>query len=356
MKGNRMSSSAISGPTGRRLAFLGAAAMQGAGKQLCEQIGRLLAERSLFRIATSGFKGRSRRDRSFAYYVAHGFAAALSSEAVLQRVTTYVAPGPDGSYAYDLFQLGICTPPRGQSDLSRQVFIVTQSDLLCLAGGGAGISQCATLALWTDKPVLPLPFFGGSASEFWREHQALIQTSFDLPDDRWQRWSNLAIADLTLVEISQLADEVVTTLLGGANGTCVVCMPFADDLKPLYNDLLLPAITSAHFQPQRMDRSPVIGDITVALRQELENCNCVVAVLDGRNPNVMYEVGFAHALNKPVILLQGKSSLAAKLPELPFDIRTHRVIYFPTPLEPLGTQQALAELHDVLRAIARTNF
>jgi hypothetical protein len=48
----------------------------------------------------------------------------------------------------------------------------------------------------------------------------------------------------------------------------------------------------------------------------------VIANLDGRNPNVFYELGIAHALNKPTILI-------APTPEdVPFDVRARRLVLF----------------------------
>ena len=49
-----------------------------------------------------------------------------------------------------------------------------------------------------------------------------------------------------------------------------------------------------------------------------------MAELTGKNPNVFYELGLAHALNKPVILV------AQTLDDLPFDLRHLRTIIYST--------------------------
>jgi hypothetical protein len=56
-------------------------------------------------------------------------------------------------------------------------------------------------------------------------------------------------------------------------------------------------------------------------------CDCVVAVITQFNPNVMYELGFAHAQGKPAVLLCqiGTQDL---LPDLPFDLRNEQVIAY----------------------------
>jgi hypothetical protein len=48
----------------------------------------------------------------------------------------------------------------------------------------------------------------------------------------------------------------------------------------------------------------------------------LVAELTGRNPNVFYELGLAHALNKPVVLVSASQA------DVPFDLHHIRVIYY----------------------------
>jgi hypothetical protein len=48
----------------------------------------------------------------------------------------------------------------------------------------------------------------------------------------------------------------------------------------------------------------------------------LVAELTGRNPNVFYELGLAHALNKPVVLISSNQD------DVPFDLQHIRVIYY----------------------------
>ncbi|MGH8660124.1 MAG: hypothetical protein ACREV4_17105 [Gammaproteobacteria bacterium] len=48
----------------------------------------------------------------------------------------------------------------------------------------------------------------------------------------------------------------------------------------------------------------------------------LVAELTTRNPNVFYELGLAHALKKPVVLISSNES------DVPFDLKHIRVIYY----------------------------
>ena len=48
----------------------------------------------------------------------------------------------------------------------------------------------------------------------------------------------------------------------------------------------------------------------------------VIALVDGRNPNVMYELGIAHALNKPTIIIDQGNQIR------PFDIQGNQIVIY----------------------------
>ena len=110
-------------------------------------------------------------------------------------------------------------------------------------------------------------------------------------------------------------------------GLCFVIMPFAPALEEIYDKVIKPALTS---EPVLMrcvrgdevfTNEPIMADVW-ALIQKAE---VVVADLTGKNPNVLYELGLAHALWKKVILL------AQAEKDLPFDLRHMRaLLYKPT--------------------------
>jgi hypothetical protein len=50
-----------------------------------------------------------------------------------------------------------------------------------------------------------------------------------------------------------------------------------------------------------------------------------VAVITGENPNVMYELGLAHAIYKPTLLIC-ENDRGGHLPTLPFDLQTQDVV------------------------------
>ena len=100
-------------------------------------------------------------------------------------------------------------------------------------------------------------------------------------------------------------------------------MPFHENYDKLYENVIKPAVLSENFLPIRTDRVNATGDIIDMIHRGIVNCDCAIAVLTAVRPNVMYELGMAHAFNKPVILLCKKDH-----EKLPFDIGTHNVIFY----------------------------
>ena len=103
-----------------------------------------------------------------------------------------------------------------------------------------------------------------------------------------------------------------------------VMMPFRDDpqIDPVYGAMKQGA-KDVGLQCVRVDQLVVPGDITEDIRRLIVESRVVIADLTGVNPNVVYELGFAHGHDKKVIMVSGD------LPDrLPFDIRPQRVLFY----------------------------
>ncbi len=99
-------------------------------------------------------------------------------------------------------------------------------------------------------------------------------------------------------------------------------MPFAEEFVDVYQHLIADGLESAGYIVKRADdiksQNNIIGDII----EGIVSSDLVVADLTGANPNVYYELGIAHALNKKVILI------TQEIDDLPFDLRSYRVISY----------------------------
>lgn len=79
---------------------------------------------------------------------------------------------------------------------------------------------------------------------------------------------------------------------------------------------------------ERGDEHSLGGTILSTIVQKIITAKLVIAVLDGRNPNVFYELGIAHALGKEVLLLARSDEPVS------FDLQ-HRRIFFYSDLKDL---------------------
>ena len=87
------------------------------------------------------------------------------------------------------------------------------------------------------------------------------------------------------------------------------------------------------------------GKIIDQIWAGLNRAKVLVAELTGRNPNVLYELGLAHALHKPVVLISSNEA------DVPFDVRHVRVIYYEL-TEPFWGEKLIAKVaENIISAI-----
>ena len=108
-----------------------------------------------------------------------------------------------------------------------------------------------------------------------------------------------------------------------ANDTCFVVMPFAPPIGGYFQHIYEPAIKKAGLRPIRADTDIFgTGKIIDQIWTGINSAKVLVAELTTRNPNVFDELGLAHALEKPVVLISSNSE------DVPFDLKHIRVIYY----------------------------
>lgn len=103
---------------------------------------------------------------------------------------------------------------------------------------------------------------------------------------------------------------------------CFVIMPFGGWFDDYYETVYKPAIEAAGLEPHRADDlyrpSTIVNDIWAYTQK----AKIILADLSGKNPNVFYELGLAHALAKPAVLI------AESIEDVPFDLRALRVLEY----------------------------
>jgi len=110
-------------------------------------------------------------------------------------------------------------------------------------------------------------------------------------------------------------------------GTCVVIQPFnKEPFEKRYKDIYKPAIEKASFRPYRVDEDPSVIIPIETIEAKIKESDLCFADITTDNPNVWYELGFAFAQSKPVILVCSSEREGS----FPFDIRHRYVIKYET--------------------------
>lgn len=111
--------------------------------------------------------------------------------------------------------------------------------------------------------------------------------------------------------------------LSKAGATCFVVQPFAGALGSYYDLIFKPAIEQAGLASLRADAEIFgTGKIIDQIYRGISGASVLVAELTTKNPNVFYELGLAHALRKPVVLVSSNQE------DVPFDLRHIRVVLY----------------------------
>lgn len=146
------------------------------------------------------------------------------------------------------------------------------------------------------------------------------------------------------------------TINTGPKPFVFVLMPFDKSFNDIYKFGIKGAAEDAGAYAERLDEQVFAEGMLDRIFNQINKADVIVADMSGRNPNVFYEVGYAHALNKLVILL-------TKDPEdIPFDLKHRQHIIYNGQIETLREQLsrtivwAIQEIRSKKHIPTRTDF
>lgn len=106
---------------------------------------------------------------------------------------------------------------------------------------------------------------------------------------------------------------------------CFVIQPFdKDKFDQRFTDVFEPAIKAAGLDPYRVDRDPTVTIPIERIEDGIKNAKICFAEITLDNPNVWYELGFAFAIGKDVVMVTEERQ------KFPFDIQHRQVINYKT--------------------------
>lgn len=102
----------------------------------------------------------------------------------------------------------------------------------------------------------------------------------------------------------------------------LVLMPFDSSYDDIYSNGVKPIFEKRGYVCQRMDEKTFSGQIVDEILRSILESDIIVAEMTDNNPNVLYEVGYAHGIGKQPILITKKAD------SLPFNVRGHNHIEY----------------------------
>ena len=101
-----------------------------------------------------------------------------------------------------------------------------------------------------------------------------------------------------------------------------VVMPFAPEMEDIYHLGIRETVQTVGGACERADEIQHTGGILQKIYDSIRGASIIIAEVSLPNPNVFYEIGYAHALGKPVVLL------TRDIASSPFDLRGYNHIVY----------------------------
>ena len=122
---------------------------------------------------------------------------------------------------------------------------------------------------------------------------------------------------------------------------CFVIQPFdKGDFDKRYTDTFAPAIKKAGFEPYRVDKDLGVQIPIDEIEKGIRDSEICFAEITTDNPNVWYELGYASACGKDVVMVCSEDRQGKKFP---FDIQHRSIIEYKT-----GSKSDFESLEDTI--------
>jgi hypothetical protein len=122
---------------------------------------------------------------------------------------------------------------------------------------------------------------------------------------------------------------------------CFVLLPFKEPFLRIFKDHIRPTLEEIGLRVMNSDDIFSTKEIMESIWEYVNKARIIVADVTGRNSNVFYELGMAHTVGKPVIILTQDES------DVPFDLRHLRYYKY------TDNEQGWKRLRENLKKIAQ---
>jgi nucleoside 2-deoxyribosyltransferase len=111
-----------------------------------------------------------------------------------------------------------------------------------------------------------------------------------------------------------------------------VLMPFDTIFDDIYKLGIKESATNLGLRAERVDEQKYSEGVLDRIYRQIDLADIIIADMTGQNPNVFYEVGYAHAKEKLCILLTSSAN------DIPFDLKHRRHIVYEQSISKLKAQ------------------
>lgn len=152
-------------------------------------------------------------------------------------------------------------------------------------------------------------------------------------EDRWKDVNHLLISSQRVLpdKLETLKVPALSEFLLGFGITAkeltveqdlvFVLTPFHESKRATFNTIV-DVCRAVGLRCLRGDEEYIRGDILQHIVKLIVKARIIVANIDGRNPNVFYELGIVHAIDKPTIII------SRSIPNTTFDVKSkHMIVY-----------------------------
>lgn len=152
-------------------------------------------------------------------------------------------------------------------------------------------------------------------------------------EDRWKDVNHLILSSISKTpDLEKVSGKVHLTSFLRAAGLkeedmridphlVFVLTPFHKDHEIAFS-IITKVVHKVGLKCLRGDEEFVRGDLLTHILKLLIKARIVIINIEGRNPNVFYELGIAHAMDKPTIIVSRWHE------NIPFDMRTKKLIVY----------------------------
>ncbi len=212
------------------------------------------------------------------------------------------------------------------------------ADAVVVFGGHDGTTRAANWARIRNKILLPVTAFGG-AGELLYESE--LENFGHRLEGRIERTDFEELACINTDWPKRAASLVALAEKAVSSRNVAVLMSYSktDELEKVYNTFRR-ACEELGYKCRKVSESNTIGRIVPEILRRIEAAAFVIADLTELRPNVLFELGYAEGLHKPVIVTARQET------ELPFDVKDMPAILWS------GQKRLREDLVEKIRLIA----